>query len=270
MPASQSLLYVNLGDKRGKWLFARRGVTQANVTHLWQQCVKTYQPDIVIDVGVNYGEIIFSTKYPPTSQIIGIEANPYLRSCITRSLKTHPNQSQIKMVYALAADQDHGEKAFFVDKAWSGTSSAVVKRDPHSIEQHTVPTITIDSLFRDQSLSDKRLLFKVDVEGYEEFVLKGMKRLLTECKSYIGSMELSSSNLEKAGTNVNGFLSQLEQHSQVFVHNGANELIRMKELRLEHLQTFFQTNQVHTDLLLLSKNEHIHQLGLRVSREISE
>jgi FkbM family methyltransferase len=268
MPDSKALLYVNLGDKRGKWLVNSRGVTQAKITHLWKQAVKTFQPDIVVDVGVNYGEIIFSTTYQPSAEIVGIEANPLLRPYITKSLQTHPNMLQMNIVYALASDRDHMEKNFFIDKAWSGTSSAVTKRDPQAVEQHKVKTITIDSLFADRSLSDKRLLFKVDVEGYEEFVMKGMRKLMSECQSFIGSLEFSNGNLEKAGTDVNGFLNDLQQHGQVFVHHATNQLVLIKNLNLAKLQKYYRTNQIHTDLLLLSNNESIDRLGLRIIQEI--
>jgi FkbM family methyltransferase len=268
MPDSKSLLYVNLGDKRGKWLLNSRGVTQAKITHLWKEAVKTFQPDIVIDVGVNYGEIIFSTKYQPSAEIVGIEANPLLRPYITKSLQTHPNMSQMNIVYALASNVDHKERIFFIDKEWSGTSSAVTKRDPQAVEQHKVKTITIDSLFADRSLSDKRLLFKVDVEGYEEFVIKGMQKLMSECHSYVGSLEFSNGNLEKAGTDVNGFLHYLLEQGQVYVHHATNQLVLIKNMNLAKLQQYYRTKQIHTDLLLLSNNQRIDELGLQIIKEI--
>lgn len=45
------------------------------LTNFWINAINEYSPDLLIDVGVNYGECIFSTNYPKHTQIYGIEAN---------------------------------------------------------------------------------------------------------------------------------------------------------------------------------------------------
>jgi FkbM family methyltransferase len=195
---SNTILYVDGDDNRGKWLINRNGVTQPRITGIWRKIIQKWQPTIAIDVGVNYGEIMLSTVYDHHTQIVGIEANKLLGRCIDKSIKEHPNASQIKMIYALAADKDAVENTFFVDKEWSGSSS-VVQNNEHRFESQKVKSMTIDSLFADQALVEERLLFKIDVEGYEQFVLHGMNRLINESGSCMGIIEFSSEFLERVG-----------------------------------------------------------------------
>ena len=68
------------------------------------------------------------------------------------------------------------------------------------IEKVPVKTITVDSLFYD-GLSYETVLFKVDVEGYEAFVLKGMFEIFKNCYSAIRFIEFNSNYIEKSGVN---------------------------------------------------------------------
>ena len=82
---SNNRLYLNKEDGRGRWLIKRNGVTQPLITKIWRKAVETINPTIVLDVGLNYGEILFSTICKKKTQIIGIEANKGLAPYIENS-----------------------------------------------------------------------------------------------------------------------------------------------------------------------------------------
>ncbi|WP_456279281.1 FkbM family methyltransferase [Bacillus sp. AK128] len=254
---SSHTLFVNSGENRGRALLISNGVTQKRLETFWDKAVKVYQPKLVIDVGVNYGECLFSTTYPSHTNIIGIEANRDLLGYIEKSKDAHPNKKQITIVHALASDQDHIEKSFYVDTHWSGTSSASYIPTHQHVKKVAVPSITIDTLLSNNIRQDP-ILFKVDVEGYEAFVLKGMTNLLNQNSSILGFMEFNSEYLHKIGTDIDQFLLFLNYHFSIFVYKEDDQIVPASLLNLRDLQQLFNSEYIHTDFILV-KNESLFQ-----------
>jgi FkbM family methyltransferase len=264
MLSFSNTLYVNSEENRGRALLISNGVTQKRLTHFWLNAVNEFKPDLVIDVGVNYGECIFSTTYPLDTKIFGIEANSQLLPYINRSKEAHPNRSQISIIHAIASDQDGEEKTFFIDKHWSGTSSAAYIPSHNLIEKVPVKSITIDTL-----VSGCRpittVLFKVDVEGYEALVLKGMTSLLKDSVSLLGFIEFNSEYIEKLGISVDDFLLFLQTYFTIYVYTENDHLVTAKQFNHKDLQRLFGTNYIHTDFILVKNDSIIGQLELKVS-----
>ena len=98
---SSNILYVNSEENRGRALLISDGMTQKRLTQFWCNAVEVIRPDLTIDVGVNYGECIFSTIYPTHTKIYGVEANRNLLPYIKKSREAHPNKSQIRIFNVL-------------------------------------------------------------------------------------------------------------------------------------------------------------------------
>lgn len=245
---SSNKIYVNSEENRGRALLVSNGMTQKRLTNFWIKAVNEFSPDLVIDVGVNYGECIFSTNYPNHTHIYGIEANRELLKYIHLSREAHQNKEQIKIFNVFAADKEE-EKTFYVDKHWSGTSSAAYRPAHDMIEKTTVSSVTIDSIIEEDTMN-KNILFKVDVEGYEAFVLKGMTELIQNSASALGFIEFNSEYVEKSGVNANDFLRFLQQNFSVYIYI-KNELVNGSQLALSDLYKLFGANYVHTDLILV-------------------
>ncbi len=253
---SSTMIYVNSNENRGRALLISDGVTQNRLFNFWEKSVKTWLPDLIIDVGVNYGECIFSTTYPEQSQIYGIEANHHLIQYINKSKDQHPNKGQITIINALASDKNDNKKEFYIDQHWSGTSSASYKPSHNMIEKVPVRAITIDSLFA-QNLSYGRVLFKVDVEGYEAFVLKGMTEVLKKCDSAMGFIEFNSEYIEMSGISADEFFTFLQRYFTVYMYIEDDTLVKANLIDYEDLQNIFGTTYIHTDFILLTDEEMI-------------
>lgn len=245
---SSNKIFVNTGENRGRALLISNGMTSRRLTNFWAKAVNEISPDLVIDVGVNYGECIFSTNYPAHTQIYGIEANRDLLKYIYQSREVHYNKAQIKIFNIFAADKEE-EKTFYVDKHWSGTSSAAYRPAHHMIEQTTVRSVTIDSIV-DEDVTEKNILFKVDVEGYEAFVLRGMTELIQKSNSALGFIEFNSEYLEKSGVNLSDFLRFLQQNFSVYIYS-KNELVNGSQLTISDLHNLFGSTYIHTDMILV-------------------
>ncbi|MFS0821533.1 FkbM family methyltransferase [Bacillus sp. 1P02SD] len=250
---SRNVIYVNNAENRGRALLISDGITQKRVTEFWGNAVESYKPTLVLDIGVNYGECIFSTKYERDTTIVGIEANKYLIDYIERSRQLHVNGKQIKIIHAFAGEHVKEDQDFFIDTHWSGTSSGVQISEKNSIEKTEVPAITVDSLFEKVALGNQRLLFKIDVEGYEFMVMKGMRKLLSNCRDVLGIVEFDSHYLEKAGVNLESYMNFLGRYFEIQFYDMDNQLLELSAVSFSELQKQYGTEHVHTDLILLSK-----------------
>lgn len=265
LPCS-NFLYVNPKENRGRALLIGNGVTQRRLSTFWANSVHQLKPDLVIDVGVNYGECIFSATYPSNTVIYGIEANSSLLEYINRSKEEHPNKSQIYIINAIASDTDGEDKVFFIDKHWSGTSSATYIPSHNLIEKVSIKSIKIDSLFSGES-SFNTVLFKVDVEGYEALVLKGMTNLFINSESIVGFIEFNSEYIEKLGVAVDDFLNFIKAYFLIYVYREDDSLMEATDLQFMDLQNLFGTRYIHTDLLLI-KNEAITKFTKQKANQI--
>lgn len=260
---SSTTLFINSAENRGRALLISNGVTQHRLHTFWAMAVKTFNPDLVIDVGVNYGECIFSTTYPTHTRIIGIEANSQLLEYIERSKEVHPNQSQIALIHAIASNQDNIEQLFYVDEHWSGTSSAAYSPSHQMIKAIPVKSIMIDSLV-DMDQSSQKILFKIDVEGYEPYVLEGMKKLINTHSLMIGFIEFNSEMIQKTGYNIDYFLEFLSDHFTVYVYKENDHLVKVAPLRLIELQKMFDTDFIHTDFIVVKNESSLESFSLTV------
>ncbi|MCP3741014.1 FkbM family methyltransferase [Rossellomorea sp. BNER] len=247
---STNILYVNSDENRGRALLIKGGVTQKRLSTFWSNAVKEHNPDLIIDVGVNYGECIFSTTYPSHTKVYGIEANSSLFQYIEKSRAAHPNKSQITMIHALASDTDGEQKWFFVDKHWSGTSSASYMPSHHMIEKTPVESITIDSLFKGDT-QPQNLLFKVDVEGYEAFVLKGMTKLIEKSNSALGFLEFNSEYIEKSGIKAAAFFAFLKQYFTIYFYIEDGTIVNADLKTYDEVQGMFGSQHFHTDFIVV-------------------
>lgn len=264
IPGTKNVFYVNEKDQKGISLINRKGISQPRIVSFWRSAVAGLNPTLVVDAGVNYGEILLSTIYDPKTLIVGIEANQKLSPYLDRSLIEHPNRSQISMTYAFASDKEELYQDFYIDTLRSGNSSAFPLENRPLLKTR-IKSIRIDSLFPNRTFSNDQLLFKLDVEGYEWNVLKGMLRMLEDCKECAGCMEFNIAYMEKLGINIESFLEFLQNHFHIYATSESNTLVKIRPLSLANLKRYYAMDKKCNDLILLSSNDLIGKLGLKVT-----
>lgn len=131
------------------------------------------------DVGANIGVITASIFQSfPTATYCAFEPNPQLGTSLKDLFQSHPNV----IVYSEALSDENGV-AFL--KIPTGSSAIARLGTDNSEETGTrVVKITGDSFMA----SNPRLrptLIKIDVEGHEPAVVKGMKHLITTCRPIV-------------------------------------------------------------------------------------
>lgn len=245
-------LFADWEEPRGRAIIMCKSQGQPNIKVFWNQTILHLRPDVVIDVGANYGEVIFNTRYPlETKYIIGIEANPNLHKYLQKSQSFHPDKDRIIILNKLAADTSDNSMDFYIDKKSSGRSSALKNNFVKSIILVKADSIRIDNFIL--SITEpKMILFKIDVEGYESFVLKGMKHLFTENIELIGCIEFNLLSLKNNKINPEEYITYLNSHFIVCIFYKNGKIERLKPLSVGLIEEKVDNKYKEIDLLLFS------------------
>lgn len=230
-----------------------RGKVSANLI-FWRECNAHLKPDLVVDVGLNYGECLFGTNYAPHTQLWGFEANPRLMPYLEQSCRNHPNGARMTLTNCLVSDAPAENIPFLVNPKWSGQSSAVreINANPEALE-FKLPARPIDAVIPAAAVNGKTLLFKMDIEGYESRAMAGFVRTLDSVARAVGFIEFTPQFMKWAGVVPEEFFAWLQERFAIhcFADVRARRVARIKsyaELPARHGGEF-----AGADLLLAPK-----------------
>jgi FkbM family methyltransferase len=199
-------ILVRTEDFRAYRIAIMKGTQKAKVD-LWKKMASA-SPDVCVDVGANYGE--FSAAIADTGlPIIAVEANPKLALCLKASFAAYHN---VTIVNAAASDSA-GTASIFFNRNSSGSSSMSkeVAEDSLSdalwggggkqVEEEAVPSVRLDHLIPETlGRSVKSMSLKIDVEGFEELVIRGVMPLLKNLEWWRALVEFNPRAIRNAGS----------------------------------------------------------------------
>jgi FkbM family methyltransferase len=218
----------------------------------WRSILPRFQPDTVLDIGLNYGECLFSLRYERDVRLFGFEANPGLLTCLQASRADHPNRNQMEILNQLVSAQDGQNVPFFIDRKWSGTSMAGLDVQNYDRSRYDVVQVrqsSIDSTLARRQCTPRKLFFKIDVEGYEANVFAGMASTLAEVREVIGFVEFDFHHLLQAGACLETYWAVLQKQFRVHAYARDGKLHDLTGKSLDALRQVCGKH-LHTDLVL--------------------
>jgi FkbM family methyltransferase len=152
--------------------------------------------DIFVDVGANEGmmTLLASHLVGPTGLVISFEPNPVPRSILERSIAR--NGIATIELHASGLGDRRGELELFVPHVNSGEGSFTLPVDGSKGNCVRCPVRIGDGVIGDR----KPRLIKIDVEGFEAHVLRGLIRTLEASKPVI-VLEMIAGHLARDGQN---------------------------------------------------------------------
>lgn len=231
-----------------------RGKVSDNLV-FWRDFNRHLRPELIVDVGLNYGECLFGDDYPPAARLYGFEANPRLLPFLEKSRADHPDGARMSLTNCLVSDTPASGVPFFVNPDWSGSSSAVreLNNRPEALE-FKLDAKTLDSVIPEDAATAATLLFKMDIEGYESRALKGFTTTLARVARAVGFIEFDAQYLRWAGEDPDDYLGWLRERFDTF------RLVSIKDRSLRPVERFDQfpklhgdPDRVHVDLVLVGK-----------------
>jgi FkbM family methyltransferase len=195
-----------------------RGKVSANLI-FWREFNAHLKPELVVDVGLNYGECLFGTNYAPQTRLWGFEANPRLMPYLEQSRSEHPDGARMTLTNCLVADAPAENVSFLVNPKWSGQSSAVreINASPGALE-FKLPARTLDAVIPTTAATGKTLLFKMDIEGYESRAMQGFDTTLKAVRQAVGFLEFTPQFMRWAGIEPEAFFARLQQSFNIYCY----------------------------------------------------
>ena len=176
----------------------RFGCHEPVLTRYVMSHVRLRKGDVALDVGANIGwySLLLDRLSQPGADIFAFEPDPENFGFLQDNLRRNGAR------YVTALDVAAGDKPGIVtmNRYKKSNAGAHTLIPGGNNEGGTVPVrvTTLEKFWQERALADRPLRFlKVDVEGYEYFVLKGAADLLQRCACV--SLEYSAGSLRAAG-----------------------------------------------------------------------
>jgi FkbM family methyltransferase len=169
--------------------------------------------DVFVDVGANIGyfSLLAARKVGPEGRVIAVEAVSELATAVRANAQLN-GFSQVEVVDAAASDSV-GEVELMLAEHPGGATISSADTPPDLVGRRTVRTVTLDSLWADGRRPAPTLV-KIDVEGAELPVLRGMAGLLRTHAPRV-LCELDSSDRGVLDRKVAEFRSLMADHDYI-------------------------------------------------------
>lgn len=266
LSGSSHFIHTNSKERRGKSLLMSNANGQQWVKDFWVSGV-SLSPDLVLDCGINYGEILFYPTYHKNTMVLGFEADPTIIPLINKSRDIHPNKDQIEVIHCLLSNKTEEAASFYIKKNWSGGSSAILDETlkKTDLEEIKIPKDSIDNLIKDLPYNKELLLFKIDVEGYEPFVIEGMDKTLNNFSNAIGTIEFNPEFFEPINVEIQDYLDSLFNRFTIYCWQNENTLSQITTSSKQDFISQVHQSYAKTDIILTTSSALIEKLGYKIA-----
>jgi FkbM family methyltransferase len=175
----------------------RLGAHEPAITRYLLEHVRLHAGEVGIDVGANLGwySVLLSRLSEPGAQIFAFEPDPESYRLLTRNLEANAARSVTAFNVALGETPGTAELHRYKSSN-NGRHTLLSGNTSGGIVQ--VPVDTLSAFWERHALGHRPIrLLKVDVEGFEYFVLRGAGELLRRCACLL--LEYSPESLPTAG-----------------------------------------------------------------------
>ena len=216
-------LFINIKDPIDKIIFYKNEYEEKQIKFL-SDWIKKNKPNIFIDIGANFG--VYSLRISKLFQMLKVIAfEPVLTTFNKLKMNIEINNlgKRIK-TYNVGLSNSNGLKKMIAQKKngyiqSGGFSFNIPKKidNNHNIQYYK--SIRGDKILK---LQKKKVVLKIDVEGYESKVLLGMKNLLKKNKVLL-QIEIFDNNFKKVNKllekNKFKFVNKFKKTSDYFYIN---------------------------------------------------
>ena len=210
-------------DAVGRGLY-RRKIHEPWLTKLLLERFTNSAQRNFIDVGANIGYFTcLMSKFAGTAgKVLAVEPEPNNLKLLRQNIAA--NGLKNVDIFPCAVGASEGSAMLGLYKASNRGRHSIL--DTTAKSQVKVPVNTLDQIAGSAGTSDQSWsLLKIDVEGYEAFVIDGAKETLTRVEALV--MEFSPALLKKSGGDPAEILGLLTTHFTRVYRIGATDMVRV-------------------------------------------
>jgi len=162
---------------------------------------------VVIDVGAHIGllTLIAAHNVGASGKVYCFEPTPRIYPILMNNIELNNLQERV-VTYRLAVTDHKGTAKLALHQVFGHNTIFLTPDDNNVIE---VETDSLDNILADVPKID---IVKIDVEGAEFLVLRGMKKLIANNPRIIIFMEFAPSHLTRAGIECNDFIKEIQSY----------------------------------------------------------
>jgi len=161
----------------------------------------------IFDVGANIGYYTVQFARNTNATIYAFEPMDYQYNTLLRNLELN-SVSNVHPIKKIVSDSEGKQRIYFSGMENTAASSVVNETD----EFEEIPAISLDG-FCEENQIRKIGLIKIDVEGYEFNVLKGLENMLKNQNVSHLFIEIVERHLNKAGTSAREVFDFLKRNN---------------------------------------------------------
>ncbi len=171
------------------------GVLEPGTTNVMTHLLR--EGDMVVDVGANIGLLALpaARRVGDTGSVIAFEPLPRLADVLRRSMYINGVSDRVS-VLAVACGEQSGTATMHAAKILGHSSLLPVEDEVRTLD---VPVCTLDERIPAHA---RVSLVKIDAEGYEVPVWRGMRRIVSENPELCVIVEFGPSHLARAGLSI--------------------------------------------------------------------
>jgi FkbM family methyltransferase len=228
-------------DAIGRHIY-KYGMHEPDLTGLLLRSLRMEAGDVFLDVGANVGwyGLVVGRHQPPGVRIVCFEPDPDTFDLLRQNLSLN-GLSRIEARQLAVSDERARRPLFRYADRNTGRHSLLPINEGGEVE---VETTTVARFCADEGIDADRIrLIKVDVEGYESFVFRGMGKLLPEVPAILA--EYSPRYMRRGGIEPAEYLDPLFQAGFVPYRVGEERLTPLDRSAIEQVQgnaNFFWLN----------------------------
>jgi FkbM family methyltransferase len=212
----ESPIYVNAGDLGCPSPIINGGIWEPeNLSVLYSLVTSN---TVFLDIGANIGyfSIAIGNRIKREGRVFAIEPHPRLTNLIERSLQLNSLENVVQIFQCAASDQEGTVDLFYPDNHLGKGSSS--RKPDEQGEYHSVQAHRVDMLLPKNMTVD---LIKIDVEGHELNVLRGMQEVLQRSPN----VKVLFEKLELSKAEAFGIASLMRNHGFDLYGVGANAVL---------------------------------------------
>jgi FkbM family methyltransferase len=168
---------------------ALEGLWETELTLIFEKITKQFQINTFVDIGANFGYFtLIMNRFVPKLRSFCFEPNPKVYNKLKHTIDINGLTNRVSCDLLAISDKEGKDKLYEFDDLWG--SNSIFKNDL-ATNSFDIETQSFDYYLSSRSIKEKIDLIKIDVEGAEHLVWRGMQSTISANPNLIIIMEYS-------------------------------------------------------------------------------